>query len=167
MSLFKPPPSVLLAFTTLLLAASCGSSSPDAPAKEDTKATKSDGGPVKIERATWQVQAGEDAYEGNIAFVSRADGQLHIQLVNDDAVNLAMQFAEEGAEARKVEDAFFVLSRKQPCRLVTSEPPYQVTLDPSDGKSLNGAFSGMLGCPDYSALEVKGSFQIQLAGELR
>jgi hypothetical protein len=167
MQYFKFAPHILLALAASLLCASCGSSTPDEPETEQAGTTTATTVPVKVESATWQAQAGEDAYEGKIAFVNRTGGKLHIQLVNDDAVNLAMRFPEEGAQAHKVEDAFFALSRKQPCRLVTSEPPYQVTLEPGGGDSLNGTFAGMLGCPDYSALPVKGSFQIALAGEQR
>jgi hypothetical protein len=165
MAILKSPPPISLVFTALLLAVSCGSNPPDTPEAEQAEAAQPASVRLKVESATWELQAGEDAYEGGIAFVNRTAGKLHIQLVNDDAVNLAMQFPAEGADAHKVEDAFFALSRKQPCRLVASEPPYQVTLEPGDGTSLNGTFSGMLGCPDYSALPVKGSFQISGAGE--
>jgi len=165
MTSFKPPPPILLVIAALLGAFSCGSNPPTAPGTKETEAAKTVGGPIKVEHASWQVQAGEDTYEGSIAFVNRTAGKLHIQLVNADAVNLAMLFPEEGSEAHKVEDAFVALSRQQPCRLVASDPPYQVTLEPGDRTSLNGAFSGTLGCPDYSALPVKGSFQISVARE--
>jgi hypothetical protein len=120
MAILKSPPPISLVFTALLLAVSCGSNPPDTPEAEQAEAAQPASVRLKVESATWELQAGEDAYEGGIAFVNRTTGKLHIQLVNNDAVNLAMLFPDEGADTHKVEVAFFAVSRKQPCRLVTS-----------------------------------------------
>ena len=69
----------------------------------------------------------EDAYKGDIALVNRSDGRHFIQLVNQDAVNLAMEFPDEGTAEREVEDGFFAIGRGPTCRVVVSDPSFQVT----------------------------------------
>jgi hypothetical protein len=130
------------------MATSCGND----PANE------SNAGDSAAARPSWELQKGDDSYTGDIIFVNRRDGRLHIQLVNLDAVNFALRFPEEGAAQRNVETAFFSIGRGQDCHLVASDPPFQAILEV--GASLKGTFSGYLGCPDGSGFEVTGSFEI-------
>jgi hypothetical protein len=162
MGLLKPLSRILPVSMVLLLAVSCGSNSPNSAEGESTESAVAS---RASERASWQLQAGEDAYEGDIAFVTQSGGQLRIQLVNRDGVNLAILLPGEGAAARQAENAYFAIGRGQSCQLVASDPPFQVTVERGGAAWLTGSFSGMLGCADYSALPVKGSFHVPAAGK--
>jgi hypothetical protein len=120
--------------------------------------------PTDVDGPYWRLNTGEETYEGNLSFVNRAGSNLVVQFVNDDAVNVAMVFPADGATEQNIEDAFFAIERGEPCRIVTSDPPFQITLDPRAGDWLKGTFSGMLACRDYSALQVEGSFRIPSPG---
>jgi hypothetical protein len=113
-----------------------------------------------VEPPYWRVEAGTQTYEGHYSVVQRLGEGLSIQLVNDDAVNVGMLLPVAGSAAEPVEHAFLSIGRAQPCRIVASEPPFQVTLAPDDGRWLRGTLTGVLGCPDSSAMPLKGEFQL-------
>ncbi len=142
----------ILGLAVLLLGRGAGADSPETAANHRGK-------------LSWRFEAGGKTYEGALAFVSRAGDKLHIQLVNRDAVNFGVLIPGEGADTRQVEEAFFAVGRGPSCLLVASEPPFQVTFEPGGGEWLSGTFAGMLGCPDYSALPVKGSFHVPAPGQ--
>jgi hypothetical protein len=135
--------------------------------RETVVAEVSEPGPPPIpagDTTFWQLEAGEESYEGKISYAQRVDTKLVIQLVNRDAVNLGIRLARDGA-MHLPEHVFFAAGRGHPCLLVASDPPFQVTLEPGDGAWLNGTFSGTLACPDYSALSLNGSFHIPAPGD--
>lgn len=113
----------------------------------------------------WQLETGEKAYEGRISFANQSNGRLRIQLVNLNAINFIMVLPAQGEGPRPVENSFFIFGRGAVCRQVYSEPPFQATIESYDGSTLTGSFAGTLACPDYSALEVQGSFRIPFSGE--
>ncbi len=121
--------------------------------------------PLNRDKTHWRLQAGDNTFEGNIAYISRAADSMAIQLVNLDAVNLGLRLSREGDAARPVDHAFFSESSGPFCELVTSDPPFEVRFDEGEDEWLDGSFSGMLACPNYSALPVSGSFHLSDRGE--
>ncbi len=107
----------------------------------------------------WRFDAGEETYEGELSVANRAGDTLVIHLVNQDAVNLGIQLSGAAGE-RRVDDAFFAVGRGLSCHFVVSEPPFRVDLDEDHEGWLSGEFGGMLACPDYTPLPVRGAFRI-------
>jgi len=116
--------------------------------------------PSNPDQTHWRLEAGNDSYEGYFAFLERSDGKLVLELFNNDAVNFALHVPSGEATERPVDYAFFAIERGPACELVATETPFQVRFDESADDRLSGTFSGMLACPDYSALDVSGSFTI-------
>ena len=121
--------------------------------------------PDPPEKKGWRLDAGGEQIEGRIAYVGRGDGQLAIQLVNKDAVNLILVIPDDGTSERNVEAAHLAFGRGAPCALVASEPPFHVQFEAIDGEWLIGSYAGMLACQDYSVLPVRGAFRIENPGE--
>lgn len=117
------------------------------------------------QRRHWSLQAGDDSYEGDLVYATRNGDRLSIQLVNLDGVNLGIRLPGEGANRREAQNAFFAVGRGAACQMVFSDPRFEVTFETNDEGWVSGTFAGTLACPDYSALPVKGSFQVQAPGE--
>lgn len=168
---FTAGPALALALALGLVLAGCGG--------EDEQARLDRGGagapladaapeiPVTLpDRRTapgWVIGAGEEAYEGDLSVANAAGDTLVIQLVNRDAVNLGIQLSGPPGE-RRVDDAFFAVGRGPSCHLVVSEPPFRVELDEREEGWLSGEFAGMLACPDYTPLSVRGAFHVPAPG---
>ncbi len=116
--------------------------------------------PSDPDEAHWRLEAGNEVYEGKFAILERNNGKLVLELFNDDAVNFALHVPNDDATERSVDYAFFAVERGPTCELVASEPPFQVRFDKGVDDRLGGTFSGVLACPDYSALDVSGLFTI-------
>lgn len=98
--------------------------------------------PAPPDKKGWRLDAGGEHIEGRIAYVVRSEGRLALQFINRDAANLAF-----GRGAR--------------CTLVAAEPLFHVRFEASEGPWLTGSYAGMLGCEDFSALPVSGTFRIE------
>lgn len=129
--------------------------------EEVREATESEG---KRGSGSWRFKAGETIYQGKISFVRKSEQQLTIQLVNSDAVNFAMVLSGQESKERLIVDGFFAVARGRSCYVVKSEPPFAVKFENRGKAWLDGEFSGMLACPDFSALPVTGSFHIPAPG---
>lgn len=121
--------------------------------------------PPDPESAYWRLESDGTVYEGRLSFFFVLDGDPMIQLVNQDAVNVALAFEGEMSGVRTVTFAAFADAREPVCRRVGEADSFQISFEPSDTDWLTGSFSGMLGCPDYSLMPVSGSFHIRAPGE--
>jgi hypothetical protein len=107
-------------------------------------------------RREWRVEADDQVHTGRASVVRRYGDRLRIHLVNQDAMNFAVVL--DGAN--QVTGATFSLDRGPTCSLVVSDPPFSMALDESAEGWLSGTFTGMLACPDGSALPIDGTFQV-------
>jgi hypothetical protein len=118
---------------------------------------------VSIDRskANWRLESEGKIYEGRLARFFTLKGDPMIQLINRDAVNVGLAFGGEMIGERTVTYAFFAEGRGPICERVGEENSFRITFEPSEEGWLTGSFSGMLGCPEYRAMPVEGSFHIQ------
>lgn len=112
----------------------------------------------------WRLEVGDSLVEGRIALVNRGEGNRAVQLVSREGMNLLLIWPEEGGTEREVEQAFLAFGRGPTCALVRSDPPFHVRLIASE-EWVAGRYSGMLGCPDFSALTVSGAFRLKAREE--
>jgi hypothetical protein len=109
----------------------------------------------------WRLEVGNQLVEGRLGFVGGDEGRQSVQLVSRDGTNLLLVWPEQGGAEREVEQALFAFGRGPTCALVRSDPPFTVELNASEAPWIAGRYSGMLGCPDYSALSVSGVFRVR------
>lgn len=116
---------------------------------------------------SWSVEAAEEAFSGRLADVSYFGDSLRIQLFSKDAVNVGILVPRSGSATRPANNAFFQNARNPACQMVANDPPFRVTFTRNDSEWITGTFAGMLGCKDYSALMIEGSFSVEGPGGTR
>jgi hypothetical protein len=113
------------------------------------------------EGAAWQLQAGDTAYEGALFRYFLLDGNLMIHLINRDAVNFAFSFEGEPSGQRTATYASLAVGRGPVCERAGPAESFNIQFEPAGAGWISGTFAGMLACPDYELLSVKGRFQIE------
>lgn len=116
---------------------------------------------LPVDRPIWRFDVGNEQIKGTRSLVSRGDGQLVLQFVSKDGINLVMIVPEDGPPRRDVITTYYADGRGELCEMVTSTPPFYIHFEASDGPWLRGRYAGSLACPDYTELVVNGSFNIQ------
>ena len=157
----------------LLLLTACDEPAPDetseatqdeiaAPADDDVieGATVEETPPSQPGAASWRFESDGAVHEGRLARYLVLDGDTMIQFFNVDAVNLALAFDGEMQGVQTVTTAMFAEGRGPICERVGEEDSFQITFELSDNDWLAGSFAGYLGCPDFSLMEVSGTFTV-------
>jgi hypothetical protein len=159
--------SFQLAFVALILAAGCSEQVSLDAQPVDAENGLAEITPLEIDmtRSSWRVESDDQVYEGRLFKYFTLNGEPMIQLINMDAVNVAIAFDGEMAGEKNVTSAMFVMGRGDQCREVGPPESFRIRFEPSEAGWLTGSFSGMLGCPDYRAMPVVGSFHIEAPGD--
>lgn len=113
----------------------------------------------------WRLESEGQVYEGRLFKHFLLSGNPMIQLINPDAVNFAMVFEGDMSGERTVTEATFAHGRGPVCQRVGPLDMFTIKFEPAGPGWVSGSFAGMLGCPDYSAMPVEGSFRIKAPGE--
>lgn len=113
----------------------------------------------------WRLESEGQLYEGRLFKHFLLSGNPMIQLINRDAVNFAMVFEGDMSGERTVTQATFVHGRGPVCERVGPLDMFKIRFEPPEPGWVSGTFSGILGCPDYSAMPVEGSFRIKAPRE--
>ncbi len=130
-------------------------------AAEPAEVNRSSSVPIDRSKPNWRLESEGKIYEGRLARFFTLKGDSMIQLINQDAVNVGLVINGEMKGAQIVTRAFFAEGRGPLCRRVGEEDSFRIRFEPSEEGWLTGSFTGTLGCPDYSAMPVEGSFHIR------
>ncbi|NVJ67656.1 MAG: hypothetical protein HWE16_14315 [Gammaproteobacteria bacterium] len=120
---------------------------------------------VDSKYAFWQLNIGANSYKGEWFKYYLLDGDLMIQLINKDAVNVALAYEGEPSGKRSLSHASFTIGRGVTCWQVGPDNLSTVRFESVEPGWLSGKFSATLGCPDASLMEVEGLFHIKAPGE--
>lgn len=127
----------------------------------DVASSRSEPVPIDRSKANWRIESDDAVWEGRFSRFFVLDGDPMIQLINEDAVNVGLAFTGDMSGERTVTYAMFGEGRGPICELVGEEGSFRILFEPSEDGWLSGTFSGMLGCPEYRAMPVRGSFHIE------
>lgn len=119
--------------------------------------------PTLVDSASpyWRLESQDKVYEGKLFKHYLLSGNPMIQLINRDAVNFSMVFEGDMSGERTVTQATFAHGRGPVCGRVGPLDMFKINFELSESGWVTGTFSGMLGCPDYSAMSVEGLFHIK------
>ena len=117
--------------------------------------------PIDRSEANWRMESEGTIYEGQLARFYTLKGEPMIQLINRDAVNVGLAIGGEMKGERLVTYAFFAEGRGPICERVGPEDSFWINFEPAEHGWLTGTFSGILGCPEFRAMPVEGSFHIK------
>lgn len=145
----------LLSAAAIVASTACAEPAPTVPIDRSVSV------PIDRTRPNWRMESEGTTYEGTLARFFVLDGNPMIQLINHDAVNVGLAIRGEMTGERVVAHAFFAEGRGAVCERVGEEGSFRITFEPAEDGWLAGTFSGMLGCPDYRAMPVDGSFYIE------
>ncbi|RBP48400.1 vWA domain-containing protein [Arenicella xantha] len=121
--------------------------------------------PIDTSGPNWSLQSEDQTFNGKLFKHFTLDGNHMIHLINRDAVNFAFAYEGEDSGQRKVMYATFADGRGPICRRVGPIEDFTVSFMPAEPGWIAGSFNGILGCPDYSAMPVEGSFYVKAAEE--
>ncbi|MEZ5921658.1 MAG: hypothetical protein R3C60_09945 [Parvularculaceae bacterium] len=117
--------------------------------------------PINTDGANWRLESGDEIFEGDLVRHFTLDGKPMIQLINRDGINLGFVIDGNMVGEQTVSEAFFIPGRGPRCDRVGPPEMFTIRFVPAEAGWLAGTFKGMLGCADYRAMPVTGSFHVE------
>ncbi|MCB0347093.1 MAG: VWA domain-containing protein [Bdellovibrionales bacterium] len=116
---------------------------------------------------SWEAHINSQVYKGTRSVFLAASGKPLIQLVSENAENIALTIDGPLKGKQTVSSASFVSGRGAMCRKVGKENSFEIELNSSREGWLSGTFKGKLGCSDHTLLQVTGSFLLKADNTLK